>query len=365
MSKGSELHKRLDSVLEASVVKFEKGRTAFASFIQEMEHMAQQDAIFTPSTTSGSYLDNASSAYQPHPYDTHMQYKAIRRLGRGSSGDVDEVEEVTKHSPAQRYARKRIVLTGTSESQRTAVLHEVEIMKTLRHQHIASICFPKLETDSCSIFMQPVADGDLWQYLEVCTEKGFEEVLLQPVLKWFGCLLDALAFAHTHDVIHRDVKPSNILIKNEQVFLADFGIAKVITYGSSDPSSHSQRGTTIYRAPVVKNNVSSEKEGDVFSLGCVFSEMLSIRGGKTLDAFRKFREVHTEENDRFAFLKNLPKVRSWVEKCREESNFPAVDDLSDQILRMLTEDPKRRKTAQRGVAALRDHGQLFFCPRHY
>ena len=173
-----------------------------------------------------------------------------------------------------------------------------------------------------------------------------------------------MTFAHIQDIVHRDIKPSNILIKDQQVYLADFGLAKLITNGSSQSSNFFVCGTPVHLASKVKNKISNGTKGDIFSLGCVFSEMLSVRCKKSLEDFQNFRRAQAEEQEMYAFRVSLPKVRLWVNQLREQSNNAVLDDLSNQILSMLSEDPERRKTAQQGVAALTTHRDSFFCRNH-
>ena len=185
MSKVPNLNECLAHSLQDSKAKFEMGKIAFARFLEEVEQMRQRQPLYTPNSSSG-YLGNVS-IIKTHLYDTHLQNIPRRRLGRGSFSEVDEVEEPTT---GQVYAREHILLPDASSGRQTDVLNEVRIMQKLWHQHVASISFCKLEGNSCSIFMKPAGDCDLWQYLETCSH-SFDSHLLQPVLTWFGCLLDA------------------------------------------------------------------------------------------------------------------------------------------------------------------------------
>lgn len=352
---------RITKPIEESGMKFEEGGVAIAQLLEDAEEMRQEETIYTPNASS-SHSGSVKNS-RNHFYNTQMQYIPLRRLGRGSFGEVDEVEESTT---GQVYARKYISFQGAPSSSRADVQNEVSIMEKLWHQHIASISFYQMGENSCNIFMKPAADCDLSQYLENCTQKHYDSNLLQPIFLWFGCLLDALAFAHKQTILHRDIKPSNILIKNHQVYLADFGLSKDFKHhGTSQSSNFFVCGTPVYRAPEVRPDVARGTKGDVFSLGCVFSEMLTICGGRSLEDFRQFRAEEEEQYDMFAFRSNLPKVRQWVNQLRDKSNNSVLDDLSHQILNMLSKNHERRKTAQQGVVALKIHLDSLFCPNHY
>ncbi|KIW85142.1 hypothetical protein Z517_00531 [Fonsecaea pedrosoi CBS 271.37] len=77
-----------------------------------------------------------------------------------------------------------------------------------------------------SIFMKPACDMDLRYYLEHCISQGYPQVVLMQMLPWPGCLMHAPAFAHRLNIKHKDIKPSNILVKESHIYLADFGIRK-------------------------------------------------------------------------------------------------------------------------------------------
>ena len=301
-----------------------------------------------------SYLTNGVSENDEHETDLHAIFKYQRRLGRGSQGEVHEVMEATTRIF---YARKQIYFRQDSDEEE--VLNEVAIMQKLRHPHIATVQFLVKEHDSFSIIMQPVADWDLLQYLQRCIQENFRAKGVKRIYSWFGSLVDALSYAHDQNVKHRDIKPANILIKDGRPYLSDFGIARDFTgYELSTSNDDFVQGTPVYRAPETTLNNSRGRAADVFALGCVFSQMLTVNRGKSLQEFQDFRRVDESDCGPFAFRANLEKVIEWVEKFEHEDSLSGI--IVDQIRDMLEVEPAERAKAK-NVYHILKRETAFFC----
>ena len=256
------------------------------------------------------------------------------------------------------YARKHIHLRGRygvtiTEKQ---VRKEVSIMQRLHHRHIASVLFYSKDDDgeSFNLFMLPVADCNLQTYLEDCIASKFERRKTKQITHWFGCLLDALAYAHLEGVIHRDIKPSNILIKDSQPYLSDFGLAKD-TAGSDDRSSAGDEvhGTMAYRAPELMPKVKRNEFTDIFSLGCTYSEMLTVTENITLKEYFDKRRYR-------GFRECLAEVNEWLEDLRAKSSSKLTNTLVDEIMEMIAVDPKDRPAARKSANNLK-YEPAFWC----
>ena len=292
-----------------------------------------------------------------HPNGTsnrglQVAFLSMRKLGKGSYGEVDEVREL---STGASYARKHFHLDSDKPPDviATEVRNEVAIMQKLRHLHIAQVLFYLKEETSYSIFMLPVAEYDLQEFLRICINEKFPVARTKRIYPWFGCLLDALAYAHKLKIKHQDIKPSNILIKNGQPYLCDFGLAKDFAeLNASTSGGHKVGGTVIYRAPEIKPGHNRGRAADVFSLGCVYSEMFSVAQERSLEEYRKFRL----QAGSIAFRDCLGKVEEWLRSC-EKNNLS--DLLVDQILSMVKEDADERHSAQQAMNFLKRERALF------
>ncbi|KAL2839737.1 kinase-like domain-containing protein [Aspergillus pseudoustus] len=268
-------------------------------------------------------------------------------LGRGSFGTVYKAIERTS---GQIYALKKIPFGENRESRRRVeaqVQNECKIMRKLPHLHIVNVCLFYEDEECWNIIMDVVAEWNLRDFLDHCCRTNFQETRrLKVMLCWFGCLIDALNFAHRAQVIHNDIKPANILILGDTVYLADFGLSiDSAAMESSRGLEYTPYGTSKYKAPELARGEAPRRRADVFSLGCVFSEMLTVHGGYTLDLFREHRSQR-EATVPEPFRNTLPAVEAWLSVLRENGNGRAPSVIIDQTLWMIEADPNRRPTAE-------------------
>ena len=316
---------------------------------EERKIMDLQQWSIEAQRTLPDYLHHDSTSAR----DMHVRFVPIKLLGSGSYGHVDEVREL---STGALYARKHIPFNSDTSSDVIAdeVRNEVRIMQKLRHLHIATVLFHLKEEVGYSIFMLPVADHDLRHFLSLCTKQDYPAALTTKVYRWFGCLLDALAFAHKLRIRHQDIKPSNILIKNNQVYLSDFGLAQDFAeLRKSPPQEQKAQGTLVYRAPEIRSALLSGRSSDVFSLGCVYSEMFTVTQGRSLEEYHAFRRIGHST----AFRDCLEKVKVWL---RSFEGNRLKDLLIDQIVSMIRESSMERPSAEQVMNALKTE-RAFFC----
>lgn len=319
-------------------------------------------------SNSWSYSGSPPADAQ-HFYSSQARFTFVRFLGRGSFGQVHEVRE---SSTGEVYARKIIHLVNrgwSSEALEREVQAEFDTMKKLTHIHIVRVLISQKELDSFNILMLPVADQDLRAYLETCIKDEYPSEALSSIMHWFGCLLHALAFAHRCSVIHQDIKPSNVLVKGEggrlRIYLADFGMAKDFSEcGASATVNNNVRGTPVYRAPEVKPGRARGRAADIFSLGCVFSEMFTVCCRKSLEQYQEFRRARDKEDSQLAFRENLPKVSSWLHDLAATQDEDSKAVIQLLIRQMMREDPEKRPIAPKAIQMLRNTEEQsdLFCP---
>jgi serine/threonine protein kinase len=243
-----------------------------------------------------------------YPSGTNIIYEYVKPLGEGSYGQVAAVRSVNN---GELYARKSFQYADEAQAKemRVEVTKEVHAMRSLGHHHIASVndWTQDLVLHNFSILVSPVGDGHLGQYL-AGTLNGLSFGRQHD--RWFGCLVTALCHAHLRGIIHQDIKPSNIIIKDNEPYLADFGAAKDFSRDDSSRSIEAViKGPPNYMAPEDVPGVERGRATDVFSLGCVFAEMLTVRQGLSLDDFRTWRK-RSEQTFPFAFRATYLRYKS-------------------------------------------------------
>lgn len=195
-------------------------------------------------------------------------------------------------------------------------------------------------------------DQDLKKYLDVC-EDGLEITIVKSFLFQ---LLTGVAYCHHHRVLHRDLKPQNLLINREgELKLADFGLARA--FGIPVRSYTHEVVTLWYRAPdVLLGSRKYSTPVDIWSIGCIFAEMVNgspLFTGTTeesqLDTI--FRHLGTPDEFTYPGINELPDWKGNYTKYpfpdSLQSLVPKLEESGVQLLQsMLVYDPTRRITAQ-------------------
>lgn len=284
-----------------------------------------------------------------------FEFKPLNQIGEGSHGIVYRVEEKTTQ---ELYACKQIrmskpALRGSTKSE---VKEEILVLKKLRHTHIVQILTYSQEDSGFTIIMDPLADYDLKKFLGDCAKEKFPDAKTEIILPWFACVLQALRFAHSQSIKHRDIKMGNILVKGPRVYLSDFSLAKDFTgQDTSVADDEVAAGTLRYRAPETKNNVAGGRLADVFSLGCVFIEMLTVVCGRP---FEELCERQKANHATDLFRDSLPTVEEWLREMKQrfanEETVKAerVKAMYRIIRKMIEVDPEKRHSAQEALISV-------------
>jgi ABC-type transport system substrate-binding protein/tRNA A-37 threonylcarbamoyl transferase component Bud32 len=198
-------------------------------------------------------------------------YRVLELIGEGAGGTVYLVE---KEGTGERSALKLLAAElAHDERFRRRFLRESTIAAGLRHPHVVPILdFGETDGD-LFLAMQHIDGVDLRERL--ARNGPLEPAEALRLVEQIGQALDE---AHTRGLVHRDVKPANILLDHDgQAFLSDFGLAKHASSASSLTGDHAFVGTIAYVAPEQIRGEEIDGRADVYSLGCVLFEALAGR----------------------------------------------------------------------------------------
>lgn len=191
-------------------------------------------------------------------------YEALNLVGEGSFG---RVYKARNRSSDEIVALKVIRKCGRSVNELTSLRSECEIQRQLHHPNII-LMYESFETDAEIVVVTEFVKKGLHELLD---EEGyFSEQKAQNIV----CdLVSALYYLHSHRVLHRDLKPQNVLIGDSGVAkLCDFGFARSMSRGTHVLTSI--KGTPLYMAPELIEESPYDHNVDLWSLGCIVYEML-------------------------------------------------------------------------------------------
>jgi serine/threonine protein kinase len=165
----------------------------------------------------------------------------------------------------------------------------------------------------------------------------------------FGCLVSAVAHLHSKDIKHKDIKPANVLIYRDTIRLTDFGTSRDFSdLGMSATDNGGARGTAKYFSPETATWSSPGRPADIFSLGCVFLEMVySILPDLSI---AKLDELRPEaDSSGRSYQANLANLNKWTDIG---SPRHLAEHLMVEIRSMLERDPKTRPKAEELITRL-------------
>ena len=218
--------------------------------------------------------------------DTIGRYRVVRLLGTGGMGTVYEVERM---DGGGRYALKAFTRDhGDVESLRRRFQTEGKALQLLRHPNLLRVYELDEDVASGSLYfvMDLVLDANGAARTLADVESG--DVDEAQLARWYGQLKSALDSIHAEGVVHRDVKPSNVLINADgDSILGDFGISRFTdgdlrrkldaetTMESVDADARTVMGSVMYLAPEVRRGERATPSADAYALGVMFYRLLT------------------------------------------------------------------------------------------
>lgn len=297
-----------------------------------------------------STISVASSIYAPREVaPTFPGYTHVRTLGQGGQGMVYRArQDGTGRDVAIKTLRQGLDSDGPTLRR---FEREIELVSALRHPHIVSVFHTGRTPEGELYFVMDFVEG-----LPLRAAVRAADMTMEEALALFEKVCNAVQFAHSRGVIHRDLKPGNILVDAQgEPRILDFGLARAL--GDQDERltlTNEVMGTLAYMSPEQARGEQAaiDTRTDVYALGAILYEILTgalpfdLSGGMW-EALRRVAEGEP-----------APPISTWsttgVKRAASHrlrrGGCPIDDDVQTIILRAMARDPDRRYQGAGGLA---------------
>ena len=285
-------------------------------------------------------------------------YRIIRLLGEGGMGAVYEAEQ---EEPRRVVALKVIKLGLATPDRLRRFRQESRALARLQHQGIAQIY--EFNTADTGFGQQPYLAMEFIRGLPLKQYAEVRQLNTRQKLALMVKICDAVHHAHQRGLIHRDLKPGNILVDEAgQPKILDFGVARITSAYANEPDVQEEGalptmqtnvgqiiGTLAYMSPeqVLGDPLEVDTRSDVYSLGVILYELLSGRLPYQVSSHQLPEAVRTIREEESAPLSAIDRnyrgdIETLVKKALEKDKtrrYASAADLSADIQRYLSDEP--------------------------
>lgn len=332
---------------------------------QELSLISNDDISFGKRETvseNSSYVTDEVSLIHGHAPDENVQfsigpYQILRSIGKGGMGEVFLAYDTTC---GRRIALKRIRADLVEHKQmHNRFLKEARVTSQLTHPAIIPIYVIE-EENNLIYYTMPFVEGETLKTIlrdSRTREKNGEKPhpiggSIPPLARIFLTICQAVAYAHSKGVLHRDLKPENIIVgKYGEVLILDWGLAKLMRNQREDDLPELQNslhqlthvgkvvGTISYMAPERAMGMPANVQTDIYSLGVILYQILTLRVPFKRGTLKEFRQNMEKEElynpIEVAPYREVPQILSTVVlKCLSgdfSRRYQNVDELIHDI----------------------------------
>lgn len=277
-------------------------------------------------------------------------FQKIEKIGEGTYGVVYKGRNKVT---GQIVAMKKIRLESDDEGIPSTAIREISLLKELKHPNIVSLEDVLMEENRLYLIFEFLS-MDLKKYMDTLPA----EKMMDPdlVKSYMYQITAAMLFCHKRRVLHRDLKPQNLLINKEGLIkVADFGLGR--SFNIPVRNYTHEIVTLWYRAPeVLLGSPRYACPVDIWSIGCIFAEMATrkplFQGDSEIDQlFRMFRILKTPTEEIWPGVTSLPDYKPTF-PCWTQNNLNSqlknMDSAGlDLLQKCLIYDPVHRISAKK------------------
>lgn len=296
-----------------------------------------------------SFFSHISKSTSIHILDKLITTEEMKHIGEGAEGQVFETTLLINEKE-QKVAIKKVFIP--KEAEETFKYLEIELicLDTLKHKALPNLLgiYSDLETNDNFIYI-------IFQLIKgkVLSDVYFKDVKSKDKIELLIHLCDVISYLHSQKVIHRDIKPNNILIEDgtNQVYLIDFGVSKICKH--THTFTENDMGTTRYMPPEnyqfdieTKDEkfIQITRKFDVWSLGCLIFQVLTMETPwyniKTEEAVGAKLMNLAEFPIPDAVKKNM-QIYNLIKSCT--NNDPSLRPEASEVKQALIEVLEKRK----------------------
>lgn len=256
------------------------------------------------------------------------RYRIIDTLGEGGMANVYLAEDII----LQRKVAVKILRLDLQKEPQTLARFQREALATseLSHPNIVSVLDVGTDHGLPYMVMEYVDGPNLEEYIQKKSPLDLHEVI-----RIMDQILSAMTLAHKHNVIHRDLKPQNVLMdKKGNIKIADFGIAVALNQ-SSITQTNSAMGSVHYMSPEQTRGGLVTKQSDIYSLGIILYELITGKVPFNGDTPVAIALKHAQEP--------IPSIR------KKDPKVPQA--LENVVLKATAKDPRDRYASAQGMKA--------------
>ncbi|MGI9265201.1 MAG: protein kinase domain-containing protein [Gammaproteobacteria bacterium] len=258
-------------------------------------------------------------------------HRFVRRLAKGGVSSVYLMENEASGQSVVVKVLREVPDVAEGESAFERFLQEYELISTAHHPNIVRIYDLGVGDDHAYIAMEYFPDGDLRKRIR----KG---ISMAEALRYLDQMARALAAIHRIGVLHRDIKPGNVMLRcDDSIALIDFGLAKHLRTTVDLTRTGEIFGTPYYMSPEQGHGDPVDERGDIYGLGIILYEM--VTGEKPYIASTPMGVIYKHSH---AAIPTVPGsisiLQPLIDKMmakRPEQRYQSADELLDDVTKLI------------------------------